>query len=346
MRRLFVAILLFGSCGCVFAASRAISYTIRVSDPVDGRFHVQASFASGPGHLRVFMPAFTPGSLLQNNARYVSNIHGSTVSGRVVPIERVTKDEWEVVSRAAEQLTISYDVVPNSTDSLRLTTNFLGTHGGFFQGTTVLLGVRGRLHDSATLKLELPAGWKIATNLVGERSTYHAPDYAALVLAPVQFGDWTERDISTHGVNVRLVFDAPLPPYDEAKLDEKIAKIVDHHIRLFGSAPFHDFLVLFHWRPDLSFGGGVARRSAMVMNIGKEWMSDLPAKLGETFAHEMFHAWNFASFYPRPVPPTDYLQPEYTTSAWFVEGVTDYYVMRTFAEIGQSSRARLMSWIS
>lgn len=346
MRSVLGALLFLGLAVTAFAAERTISYTVRVSDPKDGRFHVQMSFFANSGPLRVFMPVFTPGSLLQNNARFVSRISCTAGSGKVVPIARVTKDEWDVISPAAGQLTVTYDVLPNTFDSLGLTTNSLGARGGFFQGTTIFLGVRGLLDIRATLKLELLAGWKIATTLAGADGSYRAANYAELVKAPVQFGEWTERDVTAGGMKVRLVFDAPLPPYDEAQLDDRITKIIEHHVKLFGSAPFRDYLVLFHWRPDLPYGGGVSRRSAMVMNVGKEWMDDLTANLGGTFAHEMFHAWNFSSFYPRPLRPPDYLKPEYTASTWFTEGVTNYYVLRAFAKIGRSPRLKLMAWIS
>jgi predicted metalloprotease with PDZ domain len=63
----------------------------------------------------------------------------------------------------------------------------------------------------------------------------------------------------------------------------------------------------------------------MIMNIGKEWMPNLASNLTGTFAHEFYHSWNYATFYPSDLFPYNYNKENYTTFEWFVEGITNYY---------------------
>jgi len=37
---------------------------------------------------------------------------------------------------------------------------------------------------------------------------------------------------------------------------------------------------------------------AMIVNIGKEWMENLPDDISGTFAHELFHVWNAIAIHP------------------------------------------------
>ncbi len=69
------------------------------------------------------MPDCTPGSLLQDHARYVSKIACATRAGMPISIEHVSATQWGIHLKTAERLTVNYDVYPNTKDALRLTTN-------------------------------------------------------------------------------------------------------------------------------------------------------------------------------------------------------------------------------
>jgi predicted metalloprotease with PDZ domain len=328
-------------------ATGPIHYTVEVTDPASQLFHVSMRLTVGPGKLRLAMPASTPGAYLQTHARHVSKVRAVDGQGDPVLTQRVGRQTWEVEISQAGTAAVHYDVRVNTENELRLTTNWLNEDGGFFYGTTLFLYSPERLDEPVSLQLKLPAEWRVVTPLTAsEGTTFRAASYHELVDSPVQFGRLQEREIVVGDLRYRLVFDAPLPPYDEQALEERILKVVGYQASLFGGAPFQEYLVLFHWRPDLEYGGGLARRHAMVMNIGKEWMEDLPRNLVGTFAHEFFHAWNFASIRPRELDRYDYAGENSSTAAWFIEGVTNYYVYLTFARTGQMREKSFLSVLS
>lgn len=162
----------------------------------------------------------------------------------------------------------------------------------------------------------------------------------------MQFGLLEERTITEGNIRCRLVFDAPLPPYDVLAFNQNIRKIIRSELQLFGRAPFDEYTVLFHWRPDLDFGGGIEHGKAMIMNIGKQWMLDLPTNMAGTFAHELFHAWNAEAIYPRDFAQWDYSRENYTGLMWFVEGVTNYYATLTLIRTGILSKERFYAMMS
>lgn len=330
---LLVIASLLGVSTAIQAQTPRVQYTIEVGDPSSKIFHVALQLPVQAGGLRLLMPASTPGAIIQNHARFVARFRATGERNQTLVTYRLDKQTWQINVPKAQIVTVLYDVHINNEDKLRLTTNWLQQDGGFLIGTTVFMYSPDRLSNPVSLELKLPPNWTVVTPLRAgiKENTFLAANYRELSDSPVQFGLLHDRTVIASGKRYRLVFDTQLPPYDEKALDKRITQIADSQHRLFGDAPFEEYIVLFHWRPDLDFGGGLARRNAMVMNIGKEWMDNLPGNLSGTFAHELFHAWNFASFYPRNLGHYDYAHENYTTAAWFIEGVTNYYVYLTFA---------------
>lgn len=325
-----------------------LAYTIEVNDPSSLVFHVTLRLSAPAGILQLSMPASTPGAYIQNHARYVGKFRAAGEIDQSLTTSRVDKQTWQIIVTKSQVVKVQYDVHVNEDDELRLTTNWLHDDGGFFIGTTIFMYSPGLVNESISLELKLPPTWSVVTPLPTkvDEYTFVAANYRELAESPVQFGSLHERAIVAAGKTYRLVFDAQLPPYDENALDKRIKQIAIFLNELFGGTPFEEYIVLFHWRPDLDFGGGLARRNVMVMNIGKEWIDNLPGNLSGTFTHELFHAWNFASFYPRDLGHYDYAHENYTTASWFVEGVTNYYVYLTFARTGLIAEDVFLSILS
>jgi predicted metalloprotease with PDZ domain len=154
----------------------------------------------------------------------------------------------------------------------RSASNWIDDNGGFFNCGSVLFYSPAHLESAISLKLTLPASWRIATPLADRGGLFVAANYRQLIDSPVQFGDFEERDMTVVNTHWRLIFDAQVPPYDVKAFDENLRRIIATEMQMFGDPPFREFTVLFHWRPDLEYGGGMEFGKAMIVNIGKEWM--------------------------------------------------------------------------
>jgi len=308
-------------------AQLPITYQVEI-DSHHQLFLVTMRIRSPKGRLHLSLPTTTPGSAsLENNARYVLRFRATDGDGRQLHWRRLDKQTWEIDVLSSGWVSARYVVHSNTADTLRLASNQLDEHGGFFCPGSVLMYSRTQLPARVALQLKLPAEWKLVTPLEKRGDYLVARNYRELVNSPVQFGTLETRAIAVGGTSWRLIFDKQLPNYDVASFDQNLQKIIKSEIQMLGSAPFREFIVFFHWRPDLEYGGGMEFGKAMIINIGKEWMEDLPDDVSGTFAHETFHMWNAIAFYPKSFHDWDYSRENYTELMWFQEGITSYFAV-------------------
>lgn len=306
------------------------------------RFHAGRTF-------QLHMPTFTPGGLTENHARYVVAFGAHDAFGKSIRHRRTGPDAWTIEAADADVAVVEYDVLPNDRDEIGTVTNALRPDGGFFHGTTLFVYDPAQRRAPAELELDLPPGWRVASPLTRSGDgTFRVNGYDELALAPVELGRFSDRVVETAGPRVRMVFDRELPAYDTAGVDRMVHDIVGSHVGLFEKAPFDELLILFHWRPDLDYGGGVARPRVVVMNIGREWMEDLPGNLAGTLAHELMHVWNgttpgLGGFGPVDHHEIDFDGPDASGFGWFIEGASNYYVYLTFARLGRLPPERLLA---
>jgi predicted metalloprotease with PDZ domain len=330
-------------------AQQRVTYIVSVPTPSKHVFHVEMETPGTPGPLKLRIAAFQPGDPgPRRYARFIEHVKVAT-GKQDLHTTRVDPNTWESVLLQSGAVHIEYDVESDPKHELQLDNHWVDETGGYFDSTSLLLYSDAGAHLPVFLKLNLPPEWKVATSLPKEEDGYSAKDYLTLVDGPVVFGTLAERTISVNGIPHRLVFPASLPSYDSAKLDSYIEKISAYEIKLFGSAPFNSYTSLFRWRPDLSFGGGIEHHGGMFMNIGKEWMQDLPAEMIGTFAHEYFHAWNAEAIHAHVWHDATALTrtPVYDDLLWFQEGVTSYYADLAVVRTGIISIEDFYSsWVS
>lgn len=329
-------------------AQQRVTYIVSVPTPSKHVFHVEMEMPGTPGPLRLRIAGFQPGDPgPKHYARFIEHVKVA-IGKQDLPTKRVDPYTWESVLPGSGAVHTEYDVEGDPKDELQLDNHWVDETGGYFDSTSLLLYSDAGAHLPVFLKLNLPPEWKVATSLPKEEDGYSAKDYLTLVDGPVVFGNIVERTISVKGIPHRLVFPTSLPSYDSAKLDSYIEKISAYQIKLFGSAPFTSHTSLFRWRPDLPFGGGIEHHGGIFMNIGKQWMRDLPAEMSGTFAHEYFHAWNAEAVHAHVWHDATALTrtPVYNDLLWFQEGVTSYYAVLTLVRTGIIGIEGYYSWMS
>ncbi len=275
------------------------------------------------GRWTLRMPAWTPGSyMIRDPARHVV---GLTAHRAGVPLTAAWtgKDRWEVDHPQSGPLTVTYRVFAHD---LSVRESFLDDEFGLLLGTSLFLRMEGE-DGPQRVTIHHPPAWQLLTALSPEPGTdasFVAPDYDALVDAPIYVGPARVDSFVAGGADHRIV----LVGSGNENLD-RIRSDLDAVVRaahdLFGPPPYACytfFLVLSDRR-----GGGLEHRDSTCIiypRFGFEPRTEY-RKFLVLCAHEFFHTWNVKRIRPVELGPFDYQSEVYTDLLWAMEGLTSYY---------------------
>lgn len=313
-------------------AQEPVDYRVQVEDPSSQLYHVEAVLPTTGAAMLVSLPSWTPGAYhIENYARYVRNFTASTAQGSPLRWEKYDKDTWRIFCEGADRVRVSFDFLA---DNATLEGSLLRADFGFFNGTNIFVYPETRYDFPARVRFDLPAGWRVATELreTGEPGLYRAEDYHELVDNPTFLGHFAIDSVMADGVWTRL---AMYPgEYLEGRggemLLEALQKIADYAHDLFGEPPYERYTTLIYLYPgEPNYGGGLEHANSH-FDIGAAVVFDNPEQAIPQFAygllsHEYYHAWNVKRIRPAEMWPYDYEQEQYTPLLWVSEGFTSYY---------------------
>jgi predicted metalloprotease with PDZ domain len=307
-----------------------ISYRLAFPQPHTHLYEVTLTIGQvARGELDVSMPTWTPGSYLQREfARHVQDFAASDGNGQPLRWTKVDKATWRVMSGASagslRTVKVFYRVYANE---LATQTSHLDADHAYFNGTSIFMYVPGAKDQPHRLKFDPPAGWQVTTplGLAPEADGYFtAPNYDVLADSPTEIGNhklltFTVRN-KVHRVSIYGRFN-----FDEKRLTDDLAKIVEENAKLFGSLPYEHYQFLIAVQPGL--GGGTEHiNSNISMTSPEAFTSEAGYRrfLGLE-SHEFFHTWNVKRLRPVALGPFDYQRENYTRGLWVAEGITSYY---------------------
>ncbi|MDQ3623422.1 MAG: hypothetical protein M3463_13180, partial [Verrucomicrobiota bacterium] len=323
--------------------------------------HARLEIPAAPGELVLWYPKWIPG--VHAPAGPVQNLAGlrfETVKGEPIPWRR---DEEEMcrflvtVPPGAGRVVAKLDYICNqpSVNSSGVD-SFGNSLLGVINWNTVLLYPENASIDAlhASLRLQLPAGWRFGTALRLEHgpagssgganphasrdpepSKARTVEFAAeplrrLVDCPLICGEHF-RTIELTGKNtppafLHLTSEAPSAIQIDDKLIAQYRKLVVEAVSLFGGARFdaYHFLVVCS---DSLPRNGLEHLSSSFNEVGERELVDekkrksWPAYL---LPHEFVHSWCGKFRRPASMVTTNFHQPERTRLLWIYEGLTQY----------------------
>ncbi len=306
-------------------AAAPIRYRVSLSDPASHEIEVRMEVPALPERtlLRFGMPAWAPGSyMIRDFARHVYDLRVVDGRGRELPVERLDKQRWEVLS-SGQPLRITWRVFAFE-ESVR--TSFFDDRHAFFNGTSVFFYLEDELGRPCEVEVEPRRGWTVSTplpRLPGRRPRFQASSYDELADSPFEVG--------THALHTfkvgRTAFEVALYGPTNAVVPRLLAslrKIVTATGAMFGGFPFDRYLFIIHCLP--ARGGGLEHASSCTLDIAGFGFEDEKGyqRFDELAAHEFFHAWNVKRIHDRVLGPFDYRKESYTRLLWFHEGFTEY----------------------
>ena len=334
MRRFgFVTLLLLGFL-TEAGGQEAVRYLVRVEDPGSKLYHVEAKLSPRGDTTYVSLPAWTPGHYkLENYARYVRNFE-VTDGERPLRWDKFDKDTWRIVTAGASTVKVSFDF---PADTVELSLSLLRDDFGFFNGTNLFVYPESEAayEFPAEVRLELPSGWKVATELqeTDDPFVFRASDYHELVDNPTFIGHFAIDSVEVNGIWSRLaVYPAPYMrnPAREMAL-EALGVIAETIHGMFpGGPPYDRYTTLIYLDNDgFMFLAGLEHANShldlMPAAIFEQPRFTFRQYLFALLAHEYYHAWNVKRIRPLGLWPYDYDREQPTPLLWVSEGITDYY---------------------
>lgn len=314
-----------------------VKYQISPSVVTEHLFTVTLCFSPTSTTETLTLPAWLPGSyMIRDFAKNIIDLKVSNADNTVA-VTPTDKQTWQLTNCSGE-VTVTYQVFAFD---LSVRTAYLDQERGFFNGSSVFLQVASLADSACELLIEPPShadDWRVATGLKRAHDTetfqfgkYVADDYAELIDCPVAIGDFNHIDFSVDGVTHYLVFTSKHYG-DMDRMARDIGKLCQHHISLFGEAPFKEYWFITHLQ-EQGFGG-LEHKTSTILQASRFDLPNpnTPDELTDGYktflslcSHEYFHAWNVCRIKPNEFLPYALDKESYTRQLWAYEGITSYY---------------------
>lgn len=308
----------------------SLQYSLSFPQPHTHLYEVEFSIGRiTTPQIDLAMPTWTPGSYLQREfERHVQDFAARDELGRLLRWVKVDKATWRVEAGGSDArpraVRASYRVYANE---LRTQTSHLDASHAYFNGTSVFMYVTGAVQQPLKLKINAPTGWRVTSPLAlapDAEGFYSAPNYDILADSPTEIGTHKLLEFDVRGKRHRAAIWGE-GNYDEARLKEDLAKIVEQGALVFGGLPYEHYTFIIHLQPNI--GGGTEHLNSTVCQTSPN--AFYPRRNYVRFlglaSHEYFHLWNVKRIRPQVLGPFDYQHENYTRALWLSEGVTSYY---------------------
>jgi predicted metalloprotease with PDZ domain len=317
-----------------------VSYAVRVDAPARHTVEIELRFAPTSSEVDIALPAWSPGSyLIRDYARFVRDLAVTDETGTPRPVRKVDKQTWRIDAQGAHELVVRYAVYGHD---LTVRTNHIDADHAFLHGPATFLHPTTQRDVACEVSLSYPEGWIATCAAAVDPRTVRAASIDELYDHPIHIGP-TRTFVVASKVPCTLAIWGDRSPggtFDEARLAEDLAAIVDDHCARYGEAPFQKYtymLMLTH-----EGYGGLEHRASSVNLFHPHFAASRKAYEGllELLSHELFHAWNGKRIAPKPLLEFDYTHEAYTPCLWVMEGVTSHYdrfALRTSGRITAKS---------
>ncbi len=306
----------------------AVRYAVSFPNAVHHEAKVTATFAGLPkGPLHVRMARSSPGRYaLHDFAKNVYYVVATDGSNHPLALSRPDPYGWDVTPAADGTVIFSYTLYGDRTDGTYVGIDQQHAHLNPPAALCYATGLEAR---PAEIKFDLPATWKVATQLRpgAEKNTFTAPNLQYLMDSPVSLGAQQVRTWQEGDQTIEL---ATLYQGSAAEIDayaKKVQKVVKEEKAVFGELPTFDFArytFVTNYLAQATGDGMEHRNSTSVTSPRSLRDEDATKNLG-TVAHEFFHSWNVERLRPRDLEPFDFQRANMSDGLWFAEGFTQYY---------------------
>ena len=329
------------------------AFEISFKNAVHHEAEISAEFSDLDGdRLSVRMSRTSPGRYALHE--FAKNVYGMTAvdgKGKNLTITRPNPYQWDIEGHDGT-VKISYTLFANHGDGTYSQVD--ETHAHLNIPATFMYApdytdrpVHVTFHPRPDL------GWKIATQLKHlEDNEYYAPDLNYFMDSPVEISKHELKSFKVHSNNKDYTINLALhQAHDFEGLDdyfEKVKKIVEQEVAVFGSLPDFDFgsyTFLACYLPNVDGDGMEHRNSTVLTDINSLSQGGSEENIA-TVAHEFIHAWNVERIRPKSLEPFSFTEANMSGELWFAEGFTSYYTDLILCRAGIISKEQYIEGLS
>jgi predicted metalloprotease with PDZ domain len=300
-------------------------YNISVSDPQSHLLQITYTIPEiSSDFIEIQLPAWRPGRYeIQNFAKNIQFIEAISGADRQLPMHKVTKDRWRVVTAGEKEVRIHYNyyaVIQNAGSS------YIDHELWYLNFINFCMYTEGRISEPYTIELELPDTFQIACGLpLGGKNLLAAKDFYQLVDSPLLASESIQkRDYQVRGIQFEIWMHGNLKP-NWRRIERDFRRFSREQIATMGDFPEENYHFLNLILPNAFYHGVEHHNSTMIVlgpdDEGEGLYSDL---LGVS-SHELFHAWNIIRIRPIELLPYDFTKENYFRTCFVAEGCTTYY---------------------
>ncbi len=320
---LFVLVLLFLWPDAASAADE-VRHTLSFPANRQQLILVRSEFpVSGPV-TELIMPNWTPGSyLIRDYAANVDRISALSEDGTKLPVQKISKDRWQVNTSQPGTLVVHYEVF---TPKLNVSSSWASRAFSLVNGASVFLYTEQSRDLPQLLEIVSDAG-EVFTAMpsAGQGGAYRAADYDELVDNPVVVAKAPSYRFIYEDQEYVLLNVGENESWDGQKAARDVEKIVAETQSFWRTNPLKRPYWFLNFAVEAK--GGLEHDHSTVIMTGRRQMRDRDdyIKWLGIVAHEFFHVWNVRHMRPAELTPYDYQHEQYTSQLWLAEGLTSYY---------------------
>ncbi|WP_223649110.1 M61 family metallopeptidase [Hymenobacter psoromatis] len=310
----------------------AVHYAVAFPNAVHHEARITATFAGLPAgqKLLVRMARSSPGRYALHD--FIKNVYYTVATdgaGKLLPLNRPDPYSWEITPGADGTVQFNYTLYGDRTDG-----TFVGIdqqHAHLNMPATFCYA-QGLENRPAEVKFELPAGWKVATQLRAtgdDKTTFAAPNLQYFMDSPTVLGSsqllhtWQDG-----GRNFEMATYYNGPATEVDAFVKKTQKVVREAAGVYGGEyPAFDFgryTFLADYLPQAS-GDGMEHRNSTSLTSPLPLRDEGELRNLGTLSHEFFHSYNTERIRAQGLEPFDFQRVNMSDALWFGEGFTQYY---------------------
>ncbi|MEK6337233.1 MAG: PDZ domain-containing protein [Acidobacteriota bacterium] len=326
-----------------------ISYKLRVDVSDLSGFDVEMRVRGAGNTLQIAMQSHP-----EYDDRYWRYVENLTAESRGGPLQ-ITSEEsalWRVATTNGD-VTVKYRIhlPPQTTPTRGAWKPSLSPAGGLVGDLHSFMYVVGAASAPASVTLELPSGWAIASGLepTKDPKTFNAASVELLLDSPIIVGQFRHWDFKVKGVPHTVVYLAQpnATSFDTVAFVAGIQQLVTEALKTFRKPPYRKYTFLYQD----GASGALEHLNSVTIGATSQSLSKGLTDVLETTAHEYFHTWNLMHVRPVERVGLRYRPADPTGELWWSEGVTiffsDLLLRRAKLPVYDSTRvARLERYIA
>ena len=347
-----------------------IRYTLSFEQYYQHLISVSIKFRAQPQQ-KIWLPTWIPGSyLIREFAKHVESVSAvciaashqhsqsqnnnedaviNTTHEQPISIKKISKNHWQLANEEDVDVVIRYQVYAYD---LSVRGAYVDDERLYVNPAAVCMAVNGQENQAIELCLTVPENlshFNLATGLkaqsVGQAEAqvatsrqlsvthyqFNAKNYAQLIDCPIELAVQTTIDFDAERINHRVAISGKHHSNVE-RLSSDLEKICSTQIKLFGDAPFDNYLFMV-MATATSYGGLEHQNSTSLItprdDLPKFDEPEQPSTNYRRFlglcSHEYFHSWLVKFIRPHNYVVPNLHQEDYTSLLWVFEGITSYY---------------------